>query len=136
MRKSPAVAAWTAALAFLLYAAAVPSALAQQTSERPRVAPDAGWHEKDYLLHYAAVVCVHGAYGTLTPAPGLVLDALDQEAWSMVEFTRQAPETYDYIRHLADAYGKAEAPQRALAACIAWVKRETVAILKTSTERP
>jgi hypothetical protein len=136
MKKSSPIAARVALLALLLCAAAVPSASAQQLGEHQRVEPGAGWHEKDYLLHYATVVCVHGAYGTLTPAPGPVLDALDQEAWMMVEFTRQSPETYDYIRRLAEAYGTAEAPQRALAACIAWVSRETLAILKTSTERP
>jgi len=133
MRNNPAAVVRLAVAVFLCFAA-VQAASAQQPGERHAPAPDAGWHEKDYLLHYATVVCVHGAYGTLKPTPQPVLDALDQEAWSMVEFTRQSPETYDRIRRLATAFGKAEAPGRALAACGAWVMRETDAILKTSTE--
>jgi hypothetical protein len=133
MRKISAAAVRLAAIVVLLCLAAVQAVSAQAPGERQAPAPDAGWREKDYLLHYAVVVCVHGAYGTLTPAPQQVLDALDQEAWSMVEFTRQSPETYDRIQRLASAFGKAEAPQRALAACSAWVKRETEAILETST---
>jgi len=131
MRNIPAAAVRLAALVVFLCVAGAQAVSAQAPGEHQ--APDAGWREKDYLLHYAAVVCVHGAYGTLTPAPQQVLDALDQEAWSMVEFTRQSPETYDRIHRLATAFGKAETPQRALAACSAWVKRETEAILKTST---
>jgi hypothetical protein len=133
MRNIPAAAVRLAVIAGFLCLAAVQAVSAQAPGEHQTPAPDAGWREKDYLLHYAAVVCVHGAYGTLTPTPQTVLDALDQEAWSMVEFTRQSPETYDRIQRLATAFGKAEAPARALAACAAWVKRETEAILKTST---
>jgi len=134
MRKSSAIAVRVCRLSLLLWTAAVAPAMAQHPDDRPRVAPDVGWHERDYLLHYATVVCVHGAYGTLTPPPGPVLKALDQEAWAMVEFTRQTPETYEHIHRLAADHGKAEAPEQALAACGAWAKREAEALLKTSTE--
>lgn len=136
MSKRHAATVQAAVLAVFLCLAAVSAVSAQRPGEHPVSVPDAGWHERDYLLHYATVVCVRGAYGTLAPAPAVVIEALDQEAWAMVEFTRQAPQTYEYIHRLATAYGEAEAPQRALAACGAWVKRETEAILKTSTERP
>ena len=52
-------------------------------------APDSGWGERERLLHYAAVVCVTGAYGTLEPPQTAALAALRAEAWAMVELTRQ-----------------------------------------------
>jgi len=93
-------------------------------------APDAGWGERDYLLHYATVVCVRGAYGMLAPAASPVLKALDREAWAMVERTRQKPETYDAIHRMALAHGRDEPPARALAGCAAWVKGNRATILE------
>lgn len=92
--------------------------------------PDAGWSERDYLLHYASTICVRAVYATLKPEPANVLDALAQEAWAMVEFTKQAPAVYDRIHTLASEYGSKEAPARALAACDAWAGREADAILE------
>jgi hypothetical protein len=92
--------------------------------------PDAGWTESDYLLHYAAVVCVQAAYGRLAPAAPAVQEALGREAWAMVELTRQDPAIYDRIHTLAAARGKAEAPARALAGCAAWAKRHADTILQ------
>lgn len=94
-----------------------------------REQPDAGWTERDYLLHYASTICVRATYATLDPKPANVLDALAQEAWAMVEMTRQAPSVYDHIHTLAAARGGKEAPARALAACEAWAKRDAAAIL-------
>ena len=91
--------------------------------------PDAGWSERDYLLHYASTICVRAAYATLEPQPANVLDALAQEAWAMVEFTKQPPTVYDRIHTLATAYGGKEAPARALVACDAWARREAAVLL-------
>lgn len=104
------------------------AAFAQAQQAAP--APDAGWGERDYLLHYATVVCVRGAYGTLAPAALPVLKALDREAWAMVERTRQKPETYDAIHRMAMAHGRDEPPARALAGCAAWVKGNGAKILE------
>ena len=93
-------------------------------------APDAGWGERDYLLHYAEAVCLRAAYATLRPEPTPVLEALEAEAWAMVEFTRQEPEVYNAIHGRAAAQGRQEAPARALAACAAWVRRDATEILK------
>lgn len=92
--------------------------------------PDTGWGEQDYLLHYATVVCLQGAYGALEPPASLVLKALGREAWAMVERTRQKPETYDAIHTLAMAHGRRVAPERALAGCNAWVTGSRAEILK------
>lgn len=91
--------------------------------------PDAGWTERDYLLHYASTICVRATYATLDPKPANVLDALAQEAWAMVELTRQEPAVYDRIHTLASERGETEAPARALAACDAWARRNAAAIL-------
>ena len=93
-------------------------------------APDAAWTERDYLLHYAEAVCLRAAYATLEPAPAAALEALDAEAWAMVEFTRQDPEVYNSIHNRASAEGRHTAPARALAACTAWVRRDAAEILK------
>lgn len=118
-----AVVGWCAA-----YGAMVPVVHAQKGIVNDP--PDAGWSERDYLLHYATTICVRAAYATLDPKPAGVLDALAQEAWAMVEFTRQAPAIYDRIHTLASERGAKEAPARALAACDAWAKRDAAAILE------
>jgi hypothetical protein len=96
----------------------------------PSTKPDAGWGERDYLLHYAKTVCVRASYATLKPEPAAVLEALAQEAWAMVEFSSQGPEIYDRIHRMATGYGSAEAPARALAGCSAWGRRNEGAILE------
>jgi hypothetical protein len=126
----PAVV-FLAVLGAVLALADIPAGQAQRadSSEAP-APPDAGWTERDYLLHYATVVCVRGAYGTLDPQSAPVLDALDAEAWAMIEFTRQEPAIYEAIHRLATARGEAEAPARALAACATWVKAGVGKILE------
>jgi hypothetical protein len=130
LRRLPA-GVFLAVLGAVLMLAEVPSGQAQRadSTEAPAL-PDAGWTERDYLLHYATVVCVRGAYGTLDPPPAPVLDALDGEAWAMIEFTRQKPATYETIHSLATARGQAEAPARALAACATWAKTGAAQILE------
>ena len=113
------------AVAAVMLGLAAACAHAQQAAP----APDAGWGERDYLLHYATVVCVRGAYSTLAPPASPVLKALDREAWAMVERTRQKPETYDAIHRMAMARGREEPPARALAGCAAWVKDNAAKIL-------
>jgi len=97
--------------------------------------PDAGWAERDYLLHYASTICVWASYGMLDPKPANVLDALAQEAWAMVEFTGQEPAVYDGIHKRATAYGQREAPARALAGCAAWTARNASTILENAKLR-
>jgi hypothetical protein len=122
----PVARASAAVIAALLGLGAAGGGHAQQGAPPP----DAGWGEQDYLLHYAAVVCLQGAYGALEPPASPVLKALGREAWAMVERTRQKPETYDAIHTLAMAHGRQEAPERALAGCNAWVKGSAAEILK------
>lgn len=105
-----------------------PSAWAQKGI--PGNKPDAGWEERDYLLHYAQTVCVHASYATLEPKPTTVLDALAQEAWAMVELSGQEPAVYDRIHRLATEYGRQEAPSRALAGCAAWTRRNAATVLE------
>jgi hypothetical protein len=135
MTRSSATRFRSAAVAVALLVGLARPALAQASAESGAPAPDAGWQERDYLLHYAAVVCVQGAYGMLKPAPTAALDALGREAWAMVELTRRAPETYARIHDMAMARGKGEAPDRALAACRAWAMRDAAAILRPATPR-
>jgi hypothetical protein len=102
-------------------------ACAQQADDRP--APDSGWSEQDRLLHYATVVCVAGAYGTLAPAENAILEALRREAWAMVELTHQEPAVYEALHGQAAAWGRQERPERALAGCAAWVRRNADSLL-------
>lgn len=108
----------------------VPDARAQKGVVNEK--PDAGWSERDYLLHYASTICVWASYGTLDPKPANVLDALAQETWAMVEFTGQEPAVYDDIHKRAAAYGQQEAPARALAGCAAWTKRNAATVLENA----
>ena len=94
--------------------------------------PDAGWRERDYLLHYAQVICLRAAYGGLDPAPSQVLEALDAEGWAMVELSHQQPGVYDAIHKKAWAAGGDQAPARALAGCKAWVTGTTGGILNSA----
>ena len=103
-------------------------ACAQQAEDR--MAPDSGWGERERLMHYATVVCVTGAYGTLAPAQNAVLEALRREAWAMVELTHQEPAIYDSLHTQATARGRREPPAQALAGCAAWVRRNADALLK------
>jgi len=130
MRRSVGIVAMAIAGLWAVAGPVTSAAHAQKgiVSERP----DAGWTERDYLLHYASTICVRATYATLDPKPANVLDALAQEAWAMVEFTRQAPAVYDRIHTLASERGGKEAPARALAACDAWAKRNAAAILESA----
>ena len=92
--------------------------------------PDAAWSEPDYLLHYAKVVCLRAAYGALQPAPSQVLEALDTEAWAMVDLGRQKPGTYQAIHTAAWQAGDSQTPERALAGCDVWVKDAEVSLLE------